>query len=414
MYDCAPEANLPSSPPPLLPSSPPSLLPSLPPEASSQKLFSFASMDEEEKPAHAAARQSSPARVTADPGALTRCEVDQQSRQHGAPPVPLMRALGQGASDTRRGRQELGSGSEVRELRLLFRGLLVEGEALVVAVRPVGAARRRVCARLLGVDLPQHHQAQHQQPALGRALLRRREVHAHLGRESTALACGGTRSKVKTSGSVLRAARPEKPKLSRCTVRVTLLDREYMFSRLGSRFSGCQVALRTRPPGRRPRLRLEREDNRNVRIPVVWRQPVWVLVRVLVRVPVRVLTDCRQLVGGPMPCEPDYVRDGAASQRPRPQTGGGGCLQRALGDFKSFKILRLSSRGNQHSLFHYNENPEVRGQGSEICRNTRAQRSSSQRRAGSGSSLWGGLRDLEAGYRTRRGRRGEEEEQEEE
>lgn len=70
----------------------------------------------------------------------------------------------------RRGRQEVGAGAGGCELRL--RGL--EREALVVGGRAVGAG-------LLGVDLPQHHQAQRHQPALGLALLRLREMHADFG-----------------------------------------------------------------------------------------------------------------------------------------------------------------------------------------------------------------------------------------
>lgn len=64
---------------------------------------------------------------------------------------------------------------------LFFRGLEA-AETVEVADRRVGATQLSLGARLLGVDLPQHHQTQNHQPSLGLALLGRREVHADLGR----------------------------------------------------------------------------------------------------------------------------------------------------------------------------------------------------------------------------------------
>ncbi|KAG7219769.1 hypothetical protein INR49_011503 [Caranx melampygus] len=107
--------------------------------------------------------------------------VDQQSHHVAVPGGALL--VGPAAGRLLSGRaaaggggQELGVGGGAELPRLLLRGL--EGETLEVSDRAVCAAERDVSAGLLGVDLPQHHQAQDDQPALGLALLRRGEVHA--------------------------------------------------------------------------------------------------------------------------------------------------------------------------------------------------------------------------------------------
>ena len=126
--------------------------------------------------------------------------VDQQSHHVALPGALLERAglcllagLGAGwARDdlfagraavlaaAREGWQKLGVGAELRALErpLLLR---LEGETVVVADRAVWAAQRRLGAGLLGPDLPQDHQAQDDQPALGLALLRWWKVHADFG-----------------------------------------------------------------------------------------------------------------------------------------------------------------------------------------------------------------------------------------